>query len=328
MGIVAKQSIWNTLLTYLGFVFGALNTLFLFTNILSAQDYGLVSYILASSNLLWPLLAFGLQNTLIKFFHSYESYKIKSRFFSVILLVPIAMLLITVGVYFFNYDAIMLYFKNSNPIVQSYVWLIILIGFFTAYFEIFYAWTRVHLQSVKGNLLKELFHRIVISILLVGVYLKLLNVTQFMFGLAILYILRTLVMVFIAVNIKKPILNLGKLPNVKELLVYSALILIAATVSVFLLDIDKVMIERYLPVKYVAIYSICVYMASVVEVPTRAILQISNPLTAKFMVESDYKSLDSLNKKTSSNGLVVTGFIALLIVCNVHMLFGANSKNL
>ena len=321
MGIVARQSILNTLITYLGFAFGALNILFLFTNILSDENYGVVSYVLASSNLLWPLMAFGLQNTLIKFYHSYTDTQTQSRFFSWILMIPIVMVLIVSGIYTVFYEQIMMYYSGTNPVVKPYVWIIIVIGFASAYFELFYGWAKVHLQSVKGNLLKELFHRLLIAIMLIAVHFKYITPEQFIYGLAVIYIVRTLLMKWMAFSIKLPQFNLGKLPNTSSLITYSIFILIAATVAVFLLDLDKVMIEKYLPISNVALYSICIYMASVIGVPMRAMLQITNPLTAQLLVKKDNVALKELNKKTSLNSLIVTIWVGLLVVCNVHSIF-------
>ena len=67
MGIVLKQSFQNTIVTYIGFAIGAINTLFLYTNILEPEYYGLVTFILATAALLMPLMAFGVHNTMVKF---------------------------------------------------------------------------------------------------------------------------------------------------------------------------------------------------------------------------------------------------------------------
>ncbi|GIR82195.1 MAG: hypothetical protein CM15mP83_9210 [Flavobacteriaceae bacterium] len=38
----------------------------------------------------------------------------------------------------------------------------------TAYFEVFYAWARVQLQSVLGNVLKEIYPRLFLFLLLIA----------------------------------------------------------------------------------------------------------------------------------------------------------------
>ena len=321
MGIVAKQSIMNTLVTYLGIGFGALNTLFLFTNILSEEDYGVATYLVATTNLLWPIMAFGLHNTLVKFYHSYNDTEIQSRFFSWILITPIFITLLFGMGYMLFYDQIMNHYSVSNPIVKPYVWLIIVMGFTSAYFELFYAWAKVHLQTVKGNFIKELLHRVLVSFFLVSVYFQWINSVQFIYSLVVVYSLRTIIMMRIAFKLKKIKFSLGKLPNTKAVMYYSVLILIAASVAIFLLDLDKLMIENYLPISNVAVYSICVYMASVVGVPMRAMQQITNPLTAKLLVQKDKKGLRDLNKKTGITSLIVTTWVGLLVVSNVHSIY-------
>ncbi|HBK83308.1 MAG TPA: sugar isomerase, partial [Flavobacterium sp.] len=59
MGIVLKHSFKNTLATYIGFVIGALNTLYMYVHFLGDTYYGLVSYVLSVANIMMPLMAFG-----------------------------------------------------------------------------------------------------------------------------------------------------------------------------------------------------------------------------------------------------------------------------
>ena len=73
MGIVINQSIKNTIITYLGFAIGAVNVLFLFTNFLSDDYFGLITFILSTANILMPLMAFGVHNTIVKFYSSYKT---------------------------------------------------------------------------------------------------------------------------------------------------------------------------------------------------------------------------------------------------------------
>jgi O-antigen/teichoic acid export membrane protein len=89
MGIVLKQSFKNTLFIYLGFAFGGINTLFLYTRFLEDEYYGLVTFLLSSSNLLMPLIALGIHHTIVKFFSSYYTKVEKDKFLSSILFLPL-----------------------------------------------------------------------------------------------------------------------------------------------------------------------------------------------------------------------------------------------
>jgi len=321
MGIVAKQSILNTIYTYIGFLFGAINTIFLFPAIFSKTQFGLFSYLSTTSNLLWPILAFGMHNTLIKFYHSYKTDKSKSHFFSWILITPILLFLIIGGLFLLFHNTIQNYYLQSNPIIATYSWLILFLGFFSAYFELFFAWIKIHLQSVKGNFIKEIFLRVMVSILLILVHFCVITFPTFIYTLLITYAFRTILMFVIAHKTSPLKLSFGKLKNVKSILSYSGLILITSIISIYLLDLDKLMIEYYLPLEKIPTYTIPVFIASVIAVPSRALLQITTPLTAKFLNHKDYISLNNLNKKSGLNGLIISGIIAILILTNTHSLF-------
>ena len=60
MGIVLKQSFVNTIILFLGFAIGGINVLFLYTNFLHEDYYGLVTFLLSSANIVLPLLVFGM----------------------------------------------------------------------------------------------------------------------------------------------------------------------------------------------------------------------------------------------------------------------------
>ncbi|MEP0304970.1 MAG: oligosaccharide flippase family protein, partial [Maribacter dokdonensis] len=80
MGIVLKQSLNNTIVTYIGFAIGAANTLFLYTNFMQPSNYGLIQVILSVSSVLMPILAFGVPNSLVKFYSSFKDQKNQDSF--------------------------------------------------------------------------------------------------------------------------------------------------------------------------------------------------------------------------------------------------------
>lgn len=321
MGIIIDQSAKNLVTTYLGFGVGAINTLFLYTNFLTPEYYGLVGFLLSAANLIWPLMAFGVHNTLVKFYTSYDSKEEKDRLLSVILLLPLGIALLLGFIGYFSYGLLLDYFSDGNALVKPYIWMIFVIAMATAYFEIFFSWSKINYQSVFGNFMKEVFHRVGISLLLVTVYFGWLSVQNFVYAVSAIFVIRMLAMMLYAFRLYFPKLSLQFPQNRSFILKYSALILIAGSVAMVLLDLDKVMIERFLPIEMVAVYGIAVYISSVIAVPSRAMHQITYPMTATLLNKRDKKGLKELYEKSSLNLLIVSGLIFLLIVTNVHELY-------
>lgn len=321
MGVIINQSAKNLFTTYLGFGVGAINTLFLYTHFLTPEYYGLVGFLLSAANLIWPLMAFGVHNTLVKFYSSYDQVTERDKFLTVILLMPLGIALVLGLIGYFFYSQLMDYFSGTNDLVQPYVWMIFVIAVATAYFEIFFSWSKVNYQSVFGNFMKEVFHRVCVSLLLIGVYFDLLTVEGFVYSLSGVFILRMIAMKWYAFRLYFPKLSVGFPANRDFLLKYSALILIAGSVAMVLLDLDKVMIERFLPIEMVAVYGIAVYVSSVIAVPSRAMHQITYPMTAALLNKRDMKGLAQLYEKSSLNLLIISGLIFLLIVTNIRQLY-------
>lgn len=321
MGVIINQSAKNLFTTYLGFGIGAINTLFLYTNFLTPEYYGLVGFLLSAANLIWPLMAFGVHNTLVKFYTSYDSKEQRDKLLSVILFLPLGISLILGLIGYFAYGFLLDYFSGSNELIKPYIWMIFLIAVATAYFEIFFSWSKINYQSVFGNFMKEVFHRVCVSLLLVAVYFDWLSVEGFVYALSGVFVLRTIAMKLYAFRLYFPKISLSFPHNRSFILKYSSLILIAGSVAMVLLDLDKVMIERFLPIEQVAVYGIAVYISSVIAVPSRAMHQITYPMTASLLNKKDKKGLLDLYEKSSLNLLIISGLIFLLIVTNIQQLY-------
>jgi O-antigen/teichoic acid export membrane protein len=321
VGIVLKQSFKNTIITFAAFGIGGVNALFLYTSFLTDQYYGLVTYLLSTANLLMPLTAFGVQYSIVKFFSSYTTKTERDKFLSSSLLLP---LLIALPFGFLGtafYEQISNYLSIKNPVIKNFTWVIYLVAIATAYFEIFYAWAKVQMQSVFGNVLKEMFSRIAVMFLLTLVYFKVISQVEFIYYLTGAYFIRMFIMFLYALKLYKPKFTFQLPENYKEVFKYASYIILAGSAGAILLDIDKFMIPQKEAIAMTAYYSVGVYIASVIEAPGRAMAQIVQPITAKALNEQNTTEIKSLYKSTSINLLLICGLFFLLINLNINQAY-------
>jgi O-antigen/teichoic acid export membrane protein len=321
MGIVASQSIKNTIITYLGFGIGAINTLFLYTNFLTDDYFGLVVFLLSTANLMMPILMFGVNNSLIKFYSSYKTRKLQNNFLTFMLFLPLLFIIPIGFIGCLAYENIATWLAKENGIIKDYTWLIYVIAVALAYFEVFFSWSKIHFKSVFGNFMREAFHRICIMILLFAVYYKTLTVEGFIYALAVVYIIRFIIIMVYALSLRLPKLNLNRSFDYSSVLKYSFLIIIAGSVSMILLDLDKFMLGKLIKIENIAYYSVAIFIATVIAVPARAMNQITNPLTASYLNNNFKDDLAQLYKKSSINLFIIGGFIFVLIVININQLY-------
>ncbi len=317
MGIVVNQSYKNIIIISIALVIGGVNTLYFYPVFLKAEYYGLVVFLLATSNLLQPLISFGSQHTIIKYFSSYNSAKEKDIFMSSIIFLPILTIIPICYLVVQFHDIIASFLSLKNPIIESYVWVIFLVAFATSYFEVFYSWARVQLKSVFGNFLKEIYPRVSIFILLLLVFFDIISKENFVWYLTGFYYLRLLIMIAYSLKLYTPNFYF-KLPvNTKQILSYSIYIFLAGSAASILIDIDKFMIPQKEAISQTAFYAVAVFIATVVEIPGRALFQIVNPLVAKALNTNNFTELKMLYKESSLNLLIISGLFFLLINLNI-----------
>ena len=181
MGIVLKQSFKNTIIIYLAFLIGGVNTIIFYPEFLGSKFYGLVVYLLSTSNIIMPLLAFGVHFTMVKFFSSYETKEQKDRFLSSLIFLPLLIALPLGFLWDYFHQLIMNRVTEGNKNIESYTFSIYIISVCCAYFEFFYSWTKVQLNTVFGNVLKELWNRLVVMILLLFVFLEWITKIEFIY---------------------------------------------------------------------------------------------------------------------------------------------------
>lgn len=317
MGIVVKQSVWNLVITGLGFVLGALNVLILAQVYLSDDYYGLWNYVLSTSFLFFPLMSFGIHNTIVKYYSSYTTKEERDGFLTQMLLWPLFIIIPIIGIIYLAQDTIASYISDKNEITGAFLWCIPMIAIFQAYFEIFYAWVKVHMKTIVGNFLKEVFYRAGAMLTLMMLALGWIDQTEFIYSLMVIYALRALLMNIIAFKTYLPVFRFQKLMNTSKIINYSIYMIVAGSISTALIDLDKFMLNQYVAIDQIGYYGIAIFIATVIAVPARGMAQITHPLTAGHFNRDEMGDVAQLYKRSSLNLSVVAGFLLVIIFCNL-----------
>ena len=321
MGIVINQSIKNLIYTYFGFGIGAINTMFLYPYIMDDNYYGLVAVLLSTSMILYPLLSVGMSNAIIRFYSRYNNQKDKNKFISFTFLFPLVVIIpLWVIVNIFE-NSIVNLLSDKSELIKDYILYIFLFAVFIGYFEVFYAYSKVQLKSVFGNILKEISIRAYVTILITLLYFEAITSHDFIVYLTIGYGVRMIVMAIYSIRISNFKLSFINLKQYNNVLHYSIFLVFSASVTFLVIEIDKLMVSQFIDLSNVAYYAVGGFIGIAVSVPGRAMQQILAPFVSKAIAEHNMEEINSLYKKSSINLLIVSGFIFVLIVVNVKFLY-------
>ena len=276
---------------------GGINVLILYPQVLEGKYHGIVVYLLSVSNILMPLAALGVHHTIVKYFSAYDSKIEKDRFLSSIVFLP---LLIALPIGFLVsefYNQIGSRISQQNPILKDYTFVIFIVAISTTYFEVFYSWAKVQMQSIFGNILKEFWNRAVVLVLLVSVFFDFLTKPQFIYYLTWAYVIRAIIMMLYAFWLYFPKFSFHLPNNYRDVLRYSIYMVLAGSAGAILLDIDKVMIPDKETVEIAAYYAVAVFIGSLIEAPGRAMAQILQPITSKTINDNKIQNFKLKNNR-------------------------------
>tara|TARA_Y100001980_G_C14547826_1_gene328636 strand:- start:224 stop:1702 length:1479 start_codon:yes stop_codon:yes gene_type:complete len=317
--IIARQSIYNSLSIFFAFFLGAINTLFLYPSILTEQFYGLITALLAFSNIIQPILSFGVQHTIIKFYSNCKDKMEQNSLLIYSVVFPFILILFFSIFFNLKYDLISNYLSSKNSLIKKYIFFIILISISTSYFEVFYSWLKIKRKTIFGNFMKEVYPRLLTFTLLILYFFLLIDINEFIIYFIVGYYLR-LVIIIIKASFNHS-LSLSKISFSRDWFVYSGYIFLSAFAASILIDIDKSMISQFLTIENVAYYSIGAFIAALVDIPSRGLFQIINPMVSEVLSKNNLQRLKNLLEKSALNLFLVSGLIFLLINLNISDLY-------
>jgi len=85
--------------------------------------------------------------------------------------------------------------------------------------------------------------------------------------------------------------------------------------------VDSIMVSGLLGLAANAVYTTAFYMATVIEVPKRALSQVAMPLIARAFEKKDMKDIQMIYQKTSINQFIIGALILIGIWANLDNIF-------
>jgi O-antigen/teichoic acid export membrane protein len=326
MGVIIRQSIKGTAVTYTGTLIGFLTTMFVVTKLLSPEDIGLTKVVLDVGLLFGGLAQLGTSASIIRFFPYFkDSNKNNNGFFFYIIALPFVGCIIFTLVYLILKEPVTSFFIEKSPLfVQYYYWIIPLI-IFSAYLAVLEVYANVNMRITVPKINREIIIRVLTltAYLLYGYHLADRN--GLLAGLIAAYGLAMLVMFFYLPKISSISLrhdtSFVSKPLRKDILRYSLYLVAGALGGSIMGKLDLFMVSSQLGLEYAGVFTIALYIASVIEIPSRSITAISSPPAADALKQGDFQTANKLYQKVSLHQLLTGGCLFILLWINIDNIF-------
>jgi O-antigen/teichoic acid export membrane protein len=322
MSTIRKQSIISSLVIYVGFLIGFINTYF-FTKkgLFDESQYGLTTVFVAMSTMMMSFAIFGMQAYIAKFHPHYQDHlpPRKNDMLSWALLVStIGSGLVIVAGIVLKKIIIRKFTENSELLVQYYQWIFGMGFGFTIYCVLeAYAWT--YKKSVLTNFLKEVQWRIFTSALIVffavtrdfDLFIKLFSFTYPAIALVLLLYLVFTKRINFTFSVSKVTRRYFKSILSLVIYVYGGLIIMTLS-QVF----DILVISSLSGLGNAGIFALAKLMGSVIQAPQRGLISTTIPHISRAWKEKNMVLLQRIYQRSSINMLIFAAGIFVLIALN------------
>ena len=327
MAEIQKQSIYSTIIIYLGFLLGAFNVIILFPKVFSEEQVGLIRTLLDASLFLGTLGLFASNIVSYKFHPFYKNYlpDQKNDLQGLTFLVAIVGLAIILLLIFLGKPLIIRKFSaNASLFVHYYYWLIPLTIFYSL-MELWFAYSVNNLKSVFPNFIKEFAARLIITIFTLLFVVHLINFDQFITIYSALYLILFVCLFFYVRYFTsiKFVFSISKVTRRlwKKIATYQSFVMGGLVFYIISQYIDTFFISGLVGLSGTAVFSIATFIATLIQVPQRAMTNISIPIVSKAWKDKNLAKIQDIYAKSSINLLIAALVLFVLIWSSIDNLF-------
>lgn len=325
---IRKQAIISSILVYIGFFIGAINTYFFVKNgSFTPAEYGLTRIFFDFAQNFYAFGCLGVIPVMYKFY-PYYSANLQKRHNDLLTwalsTATIGFIVLLVLGYVFEPLIIRKYSANSLLFVNYFHW-VFPFAFGLLFFSVLEAYSWALKKTVLSNFLKETALRILTLVFILLYYFKVINFDVFVKLFSSLYFIIFLILLVYIIKIGEFNLTF-KISRVtkkfwKKMFAMQSLVFGGVVVQAVGQTIDTLIIASRIGLPSAGIFNLAQYVANLIQIPQRSVQAISVGVISEHWKNKNYSEINRIYKRSSINLLLVGLFIYGNIVLNVHDMF-------
>ncbi len=321
VSVIRRQSLTDSIVTYIGVALGAVNTLLIYPTCLQEAELGLFQFMVSWAMLISPFVLLGAGNLAIRFFPVFRNEARQHNGFLFLMLALVFagflffLLLVWLGKGWF--DRLLLR-EVEEPLIRRYVYHIVPLVLFVSLNVLFINYIFNFLRIAVTSFLENVFLKIATGVLSVMLYFGVTGLPGFVNGIVVVYALVTAGLVFYTWRIGqlhlKPNFSFLRRSLLKEMSVFAYYGILGSASGGLMLYIDKAMLPLLVQQEGLdagGIYTIVAYIGTAIDIPRKSLEKITGPVIAHSIQEGDWGNVKKLYQKSSINQLIVGCFLLI-----------------
>jgi O-antigen/teichoic acid export membrane protein len=333
LGIIQRQGIRNSIITYTGILIGAVSLVIIQPRFLTKEEIGLTRLLYSFSFLLSGIMPLGTTATIIKYFPYFRNRDRNHHgFFGFMLLFPLIGYAVIGSILYIFKDYIISKYVGQSRLFTDYFYCIFPLSFFLSFISVLSAYSYSIFRTSVPALINEVLVRIGSIILFTVFFIKWIDLHQLIMLFVGIYGLQFLTLIVYLFYEDRPSIWV-KWEKYREhrpqtMFTYGLILSLGGIASLGLKYLDTIMLGMYKPkitslnaLDIVGIYSIAAFVATFVEAPMNALDKIMVPKIADGWKRNDIADIQQMYYKSAKYLFLLGAFLFLIINLNIDSLF-------
>ncbi|GAB3578225.1 oligosaccharide flippase family protein [Hymenobacter daeguensis] len=333
MGIVQRQGIRNTLISYVGLAIGFANTILVLPRLLSPAQIGLTaSVLLPLATVGAQVASFGFANMGIRYFPFFRNQgRNHAGFFPLLLGPPLLGLVVVALALLVGKPLLLRWYDAADAalLAPHYLAAIALAG-------------CIMLGSLQDAYLRSLYHtsfssfcqEILLRLMLVGAAVAYSQGLISFHGFVLAYVgAYAVVAVLLAIYLGvigelhlRPTRAALRIKPLREMLGFGAFVLLSNISGTVLLNIDSLMVGAKVSLAAAGIYLIATNVSTALVLPFRALYKTAFSLIAEYWKEGNLAKMADFYRRSTRINTLLGCYLALGIGLNLPFIYGLIHK--
>lgn len=325
MGIVQRQGLRNTLISYVGLGIGFVNTTLVLPRLLAPAQLGLTSVLVSLATMGALVSALGFTNTTLRYFPYFRNRETgHSGFLPLLLGLPLALFVVVATVLWLGQPLVLRWYANDAALLGPHYGVMLALALCILLYNLLEAYTKSLFHSAFSSFLTDILQRLLIvgAAALYGAgYLSFDGfVLAYLGSYAAIAALLLGYLALIGELHLRPTRAVLAVRPVSELVRFGSFALLGNISGTLLLTIDSLMLGSR-SFADAGIYTIALNISTALAVPFRALYKTAYPLIAEYWKEgATDKMLDFYRRTTRLNTALGT-YLALGIGLNLPFIY-------
>ena len=327
MGIVLRQGLRNTLISYVGLAIGFVNTVLILPRLLAPAQIGLTGILISLATISAQVAAFGFSSTTLRYFPYFRDRAAgHSGFLPLLLGLPLALFSVVGTGLWLAKPLVLRRYGAEAALLAPHYHVAIELGLVLLVFSMLDAYLRALFHSVFSSFLQEILVRVLNMAAAAAFALGYIPFGAYVGTYVVTYSLACLLLLLYLARIKelhwRPTRAVFGVRPLRELLGFGGFALLGNVSATVLVTVDALMVSALLSLSAAGIYAIAFNMSTALALPFRALNKTAFPLIAEYWKAGKMSELAEFYRRCTRLNTTVGCYLALGIGLNLDFVYG------